>query len=381
MEPFYPRRVKPHKSKATGKKKPFEHLPLARKHALGRETFDIVQRYSDLTNPELLFYAYFEQLPSIIVVRNLMIDKLYDLIEERWRSRIIGRFTHQEFNRSGLHYVPEETQYVLEDEMVIELVGSRMKLLHRPDRLPEARAAILALSSAMRTPRQECFIHVVVQDSDGLDTHPLKLPKPRLRLETHYNDDLSDVHRRILPELRSKGKSGLYLFHGTPGSGKSTYIRHLVHILRKKVVFFPPGLVPSLEAPAMTKFLINHSDAILVMEDAEEMLVSRNQSSNSGISMLLNLTDGLLGHSLGIQFIATFNTERHRIDTALLRNGRLRMMYEFKPLAAGKTRSLLATLGYADAVVEGDMTLADIFHYGENNGAASMPRATVGFGR
>lgn len=151
--------------------------------------------------------------------------------------------------------------------------------------------------------------------------------------------------------------------------------------MRKKVIFLPPGMLPATEGPAMSKFLIGNSDTVFIMEDAEEMLVSRDQAHNSGMSTLLNLTDGLMGQALGIQFIATFNTDRNRIDKALLRNGRLRMMYEFKPLAAAKSRSLLATLGHADAVVEGDMTLADIFHYGENNGAASMQRASVGFGR
>ena len=364
-----------------GPKNPFGHLPLLRQHSLGTETFDIVNRYSDLTHPELLFYAYFRQLPSIIVVRNLVIDRLIPAIETGFRGRILARFNQQAYDRAGKRYSADETQYVLEDEMVVELAGSRLKLLHRADRLPEAQHAIRTLEHAMRAPRHDCFIHVVVPDSEGLDTHPLKLPKPKLRLETHYNDDLAQVHRSLLPELRSRGQSGLFLFHGTPGSGKSTYIRHLVHLVRKKVVFFPPGLVPSMEAPAMTKFLINHSDAILVMEDAEEMLVARNASPNNGISMLLNLTDGLLGQSLGIQFIATFNTERNRIDPALLRNGRLRRMYEFKPLAPEKTRALLAALGHPAEGVQEAMTLADIYHFGLHNGAPATQRAAVGFGR
>lgn len=67
----------------------------------------------------------------------------------------------------------------------------------------------------------------------------------------------------------------------------------------------------------------------IVIEDAEDLLVSRDTNHNSGISMLLNLTDGLLGQSLGIQVICTFNTHVSNIDRALLRKGRLIALYEF----------------------------------------------------
>lgn len=361
----------------------FSEMPVKGEHTTGKDSFDVVNSYHELSEPERLFYAYFGQFPSLITVNGIDSEKLIRPVEQLWGLQVITRLTQQSFHRGTARFHVRETQYVLEGGMVIELTHTRMKLLHLPARLGEAQEWIARLKPWMRAPRRESakHIHVVVPGNRELDTETVSLPKMRLDLGTHYNDDLQEAHRTIIGELRKKGQSGLYLFHGTPGTGKTTYIRHLIHQMRKKVIFLPPGMLPATEGPAMSKFLIGNSDTVFIMEDAEEMLVSRDQAHNSGMSTLLNLTDGLMGQALGIQFIATFNTDRNRIDKALLRNGRLRMMYEFKPLAEEKCRSLLASLGHADARVEGDMTLADIFHYGENNGSASVQRASMGFRR
>jgi hypothetical protein len=69
----------------------------------------------------------------------------------------------------------------------------------------------------------------------------------------------------------------------------------------------------------MTPFLLNNKNTVFVIEDAEELITSREDVRNSNLSMLLNLTDGLLGESLGIQIIATFNTDVKNIDKRIVK--------------------------------------------------------------
>lgn len=95
--------------------------------------------------------------------------------------------------------------------------------------------------------------------------------------------------------------------------------------------------------------------------------------------MLLNLTDGLLGESLGIQIIATFNTHLNNIDKALLRKGRLTALYEFKPLAIEKSKALLKENNVLNTDVTEPMTLADIYNTEPNNFAEVKPQRTIGF--
>jgi ATP-dependent 26S proteasome regulatory subunit len=169
------------------------------------------------------------------------------------------------------------------------------------------------------------------------------------------------MHEIVLKNLHQKEKSGIILFHGTPGTGKSTYIRHLVHQLKKKVIFLPPKIAGSIDTPDFTDFLISNANTVFVIEDAEQLITSRDNSYNSSISMLLNITDGLLGECLGIQIIATFNTHVSNIDKALLRKGRLIGLYEFKPLSIEKSKILLAQNGVTNTEITQPMTLADIY--------------------
>ena len=50
----------------------------------------------------------------------------------------------------------------------------------------------------------------------------------------------------------------------------------------------PGQLAQNLENVAMIKYLLDNPDSILVIKDAEELIVSRDQKRNSNLKMILN---------------------------------------------------------------------------------------------
>ena len=116
-----------------------------------------------------------------------------------------------------------------------------------------------------------------------------------------------------------------------------------------------------------------------MIEDAEDLIISRDNDHNSKLSFLLNLTDGILGECIGIQIIATFNTNLKNIDKALLRKGRLTSIYEFKELEVKKTNALLNKLKHK-IEVEKPLSLAEIFNFEIDNNHQPKIRTAVGFG-
>jgi ATP-dependent 26S proteasome regulatory subunit len=92
------------------------------------------------------------------------------------------------------------------------------------------------------------------------------------------------------------------------------------------------------------------------------------------MSILLNLTDGIIGDVLNIKLICTFNTSLSNIDKALLRKGRLSLKYEFKKLAKEKCRKLLN-----DYTINEDMTLADLYNKDDENDYSKTNSHKIGF--
>jgi ATP-dependent 26S proteasome regulatory subunit len=169
------------------------------------------------------------------------------------------------------------------------------------------------------------------------------------------------------------------LFHGVPGSGKTSYIRHLIASCKTRFIYIPNNLFSHLSDPDFIAFISSFTESTIILEDCEELLRSRlQQTADTGIANLLNLGDGLLGDALKLKIICTFNCEISRIDEALLRKGRLAFRYEFGPLELEKTKRLLSTLGI-DAQATEPMTLADIFNFNQNNQNDKSKRQSIGF--
>jgi hypothetical protein len=197
-------------------------------------------------------------------------------------------------------------------------------------------------------------------------------------IEATYNDDFGKINH-IISEAIQEESSGLILLHGTPGTGKTSYIKHLISKHAKKdFIFLQNEFVHELLKPSFIAFLIRRKNSILIIEDAEKIIMPREVSGgNSVVSTILQLTDGLFSDYLNIKVICTFNSSLKKVDKALLRKGRLIANYEFQPLAQAKANALLAGIG--GRATDSEMTLADIFNQEETGFEGDFVGEKVGF--
>ena len=206
--------------------------------------------------------------------------------------------------------------------------------------------------------------------SDGqLYTSWYDLPKKfDIDIKKQYNDDLP--YDKICSIIEDESRADLMLFYGEPGTGKSTLIKHLISMYTdRQFIFLDANILAGIQPAKFITYLTENENSILILEDCEKVLQSREMVENGIMSTILNITDGVISDILGIKLICTFNTALSKIDEALLRKGRLSLKYEFKKLAKDKAIALGGN---------GEQSLADIFNKEENDYSKKVTRK-IGF--
>ncbi len=163
------------------------------------------------------------------------------------------------------------------------------------------------------------------------------------------------------------GRLEFTLFEGEPGTGKTSYVRHLIVTLRDthRFYYIPPAGLQMVVDPEFVSFWAqerrNHAKQtfVVILEDADAAIMTREADNRDVASAILNLTDGLLGNFLRLQVLCTINCASTQIDPALLRPGRLLAHRRFARLPA----THLANFPDARALPpRPDYTLAELFH-------------------
>lgn len=211
------------------------------------------------------------------------------------------------------------------------------------------------------TPR----VNYITQSYDDFILRKLTITsRYQFNRDTCYNDDFAATDERIRKFLATPNQSGLVILHGLHGTGKSSYLKELVKTTKNKYVFVPMDIAGKLTSPEFIDFVHESlCGSVIILEDCEQLLFSRASSKdgiNTGLAALLNMTDGILGDTMNLKFICTFNNDLCTIDPALLRPGRLKARYEFQKLEASKTTALMNSLGHKGNFEA--MTLAEIFN-------------------
>ena len=249
---------------------------------------------------------------------------------------------------------------------------------------PKDFDAVTSLITPLAKSRREREnnIALVIQTNRGYDTTSFELPKQKLDIELGYGKSFKPIHEKIIHKLNEPKSKGLVLLHGTPGTGKTHYLKYLASkIKNKRVLFIPPFLADFITSPEMTPFLIQNAGSVLFIEDAEKVITDRNTGGGNGVSNILNITDGILSDILNIQIVATFNMDKAKIDSALLRKGRLIAEHKFDALPTEDSQALIKHLGF-DYKTDKPMTLTEIYNLSEvEYKSEDKGRETIGFNR
>lgn len=228
--------------------------------------------------------------------------------------------------------------------------------------------------------RKEKSFKMITRNMHGLHLNDGPIPVCNIDLALNYGDDFI-AKDSIVEEFIASNESGIMLFHGEPGTGKSFYLKHLVQKSLRDIIFLPNQMIDALTTPDFAEFMLKQKNKTLLIEDAEDVLLDRKVNRfSAAVSNILNLTDGLLGDAIKLKIICTFNMDIHDVDKAVLRKGRLKLVHQFKSLNVKDSNRLLGHLK-KDFITEEPMTLANIYNFGTDNGSEEMPeKPHLGFG-
>lgn len=170
---------------------------------------------------------------------------------------------------------------------------------------------------------------------------------------------------RIMPLCADEVAGRLLLFHGPPGTGKTTAVRSLGHawrswcdleyVLDAEHLFADPGYLLDVAGRGDDEGRWR----LLVLEDCDELIgADAKAGAGQALSRLLNLTDGILGHGLRALVAITTNEPLARLHPAVTRPGRCLAQVEVGRLSAREARKWLG----APVLVPGEgLTLAELY--------------------
>lgn len=205
----------------------------------------------------------------------------------------------------------------------------------------------------------------------GVEAHPVEIDRPvaadAADLALHYGEGFVEWERQWMTQFCSR-PSGITVFTGPPGVGKTSYVKSLLASLAKTHRFFfvPITNAVVLSNPEFVTFWLRQGRRyphrkVVILEDAESLMLPRDDSTSGKVSNLLQIGDGLLGEFAKVQVLATANCTLRELDPALTRPGRLIGWREFRRLTRREADRLAVAKGLR-LPEQPDFSLAEIYN-------------------
>jgi hypothetical protein len=153
------------------------------------------------------------------------------------------------------------------------------------------------------------------------------------------------------------------LLIGEPGTGKTSFIRHLINEHHLETVVSYDEKVMSSD-DFYCSFLTSESKKLMVIEDADMLLRKRKDDKNPVMTKLLNISNGVVQLGNKKMVFSTNLDTLSDVDEALVRPGRCFDILDFRRLTPEEAvaASAAAELPPLDEPHKKNYTLAEIFN-------------------
>ncbi|MEA2686883.1 MAG: hypothetical protein QOE93_2078 [Actinomycetota bacterium] len=191
-------------------------------------------------------------------------------------------------------------------------------------------------------------------------------------IASHYTATVRERLGGLMAMSPPEAGGRLVLWHGLPGTGKTTAIRALARSwsgwCSTTYVVDPERFLGSAHYLLSVLLESTGEDGdedqptpkwrLLVLEDADELLRSdAKKEMGQALSRLLNVADAFLGQGVRVLVLITTNEALGRLHPAVIRPGRCLAEVEFTPLTAAESAAFLGS----DARHGQGLTLAELF--------------------